>query len=111
MTGKIHLQGLTGEETVETLSKVDVCFAIEKDPVGRTEDLGGDIDHGRLEKGGGIEDFSGEFTVGCNDHEPGHELEESEEKRGGGNALVKDGDTAQVATFPLLLVFEEVGSH
>lgn len=87
-----------------------MCFAIEKDPVGRAEDLGGDVDHGGFEKGGRVEDFAGEFTVGCNDHEPGHELAGSEQKSVG-NALVKDRDTAQVATFPLLLVFEKIGSH
>lgn len=70
---QVELEGLAGEETVETLAEVDVSLTVEEDPVVMSEKLVGDIDNTRLDIGRRVKNLAGKISGGGNDDEPGEQ--------------------------------------
>lgn len=68
LTWKIYFQCLTGEQAIETFPIINVGFAIQENPIGRSKDFGSDVYDSRLHESGRIEDFSGKISLGCDDN-------------------------------------------
>ena len=70
LSWQIARKSLLGEEGVQSLSEIDVGFAVKEYPVVCTEQLVCDIDDTGLDVGGGVEDLSSHIAGRCNNDEP-----------------------------------------
>ena len=70
LTGKVLLECLAGEETVQALAVVDVGLAVEEDPVLGAEELVGGIDDAGLDEGRRVEDLAGNVAGRADNDEP-----------------------------------------
>jgi hypothetical protein len=72
LTGKIALQGLTGEQSIEAFAIINVCLSIQEDPVLGPEKFVRSIDNARFNKRGRVKDLPCYIASRSNDDKSGY---------------------------------------